>query len=340
MRALEYAKAFVRFGFRRISTCANGISIEYSCEGQASDPPVLLLSGHGTTKSQWYGWPRRLAQQGFFVVSMDSRDSGLSQRFAQANLRQQLWKMNLGLPFACPYLVSDMASDAVALLHTLGISQAHIVGMSMGGLVAQLMGVSFTQHCSSLTLIMTASDLPRSVHSSLLTHPQLLKSIVSHPAPHHQMTEEEYIENRLGLVRLTSSDPCDPQWLMECRDAFRSDWKRGGVDWGDEGGHRHTLAVQAWTQSAAFHAFRYELTRCNLPSLVLHGTHDPVIGVESGRKLAETLPNCSFLEYDGMHDLPTRLAKPLILAITAHLKGELKLENPSLLFRKQTAKIR
>jgi pimeloyl-ACP methyl ester carboxylesterase len=84
---------------------------------------------------------------------------------------------------------------------------------------------------------------------------------------------------------------------------------------------------------------RSQLPLCELPSLVLHGTHDPVIGVESGKSLAETLPNCSFLEYDGMHDLPPRLANPLIFAITAHLRGQLKLGDPCLRpLRRQTAK--
>jgi len=238
--------------------------------------------------------------------------------------------MNLGQPFSCPYLVSDLATDSMALLQSLGIPSAHIIGMSMGGLVAQLMGVLYPQRCSSLTLLMTATDLPRAVHTSFLARPQLLRSIMSHPSPHYEMSEEEYTENRLDLVCFTCSDPSDPQWQAECRDAFRNDWRRGGVDWGDEGGHRHTLAVQAWSQSPAFHSTYAQLSRCEVPALVLHGTRDPVIGVESGKKLAETLRNCSFLEYDAMHDLPPRLANPLIFAITAHLRGQLKLEDPSL----------
>jgi pimeloyl-ACP methyl ester carboxylesterase len=291
---------------------------------------VLLLSGHGTTKSQWYGWPKRIAQQGFYVISMDSRDTGLSQRFEQPSLKQQLWRLRFGLAFTYPYTLADLARDSASLLQTLNIPSAHIIGMSMGGLVAQLMGVYFPQQCSSLTLIMTGTDLPRAVHSSLLARPRILKSIVSHPSPHRGMSEEEYIENRIGLVRLTCSDPSNPQWLSECRAAFRNDWLRGGVDWGDQGGDRHTLAIQAWTQSPAFQALRSQLTRCELPSLVLHGRHDPVIGVEHGKQLAEDLPNSTFLEYDGMHDLPPRLADPLVFAITAHLRGQLKLEDSGL----------
>jgi pimeloyl-ACP methyl ester carboxylesterase len=270
---------------------------------------------------------------------MDSRDSGLSTRFPRPDVIKELWKMNLGQPFSSPYLVNEMANDSAALLECLGIPSAHIIGMSMGGLVAQLMGVHYPQYCNSLTMIMTATDLPRAVNSSFLAQPQLLTSIMRHPSPSPEMTEEEYIENRLGLVRFTSSNPSDPEWLVECRDAFRDDWRRGGVDWGDEGGHRHTLAVQAWTQSNDFHSTQSQLTRCELPSLVLHGTNDPVIGIESGKRLAETLPNCSFLEYDGMHDLPPRLANPLIFAITAHLRGQLKLEDPGLQqLRRQAAK--
>lgn len=311
------ATRFFKFGSRPIATTANGIRIEYSTEGKPSDPPVLLLAGHGCTKSQWYGWPRRLARQGFYVISMDSRDSGLSQRFP----RPRNWAMQLGWTSSPPYQVSDMAKDAMALLRNLGIAKAHIVGRSMGGLVAQLMGVNFPEYCASLTLIMTATDLPRAVRASLLKHPLLISRIIGHSSPNRSMTEETFIENRMKLVGYTCSEPTCPVWIAECREAFRADWRRGGVDWGDEGGSNHTLAVLAWTRSPAFKSFRAKLSRCEIPALVVHGTDDPVIDVAEGKDLARTLPNSTFFAYEGMHDLPLRHAPVLISTIEAHLRG-------------------
>src|SRR5271170_2742609 len=147
---------------------ANGIDIEYESFGRESDPALLLIMGFG---AQLTLWPRAfcegLAGRGFRVIRFDNRDAGKSTRLTDKgvpDVPRLLAQMAAGEPVAAPYLLSDMAADAVGLLDALGIERAHIVGASMGGMIAQLVAAEHPRRTKSLVSIMSTTgrrDLPQ-----------------------------------------------------------------------------------------------------------------------------------------------------------------------------------
>ena len=143
---------------------ANGIEIEYETAGDKSDPALLLIMGLG---AQLTIWPdalfHGLAKQGFFVIRFDNRDTGLSTDFGSwgvPNIADAFQRLMAGKKVDAPYLVKDMAADAVGLLDALGIDKAHMVGASMGGMIAQVVAAQYPERTRSLVSIMSTSGRP------------------------------------------------------------------------------------------------------------------------------------------------------------------------------------
>ena len=144
---------------------ANGITIEYEETGPPDAPVILLIMGLGM---QLIGWPEsfceRLAARGFRVVRFDNRDAGLSSRMPSAGplaTTAMMARALFGLPVRPPYTLDDMARDTVGLMDALGIGQAHVVGASMGGMIAQIVAIEHPKRVKSLTSIMSTSGDPR-----------------------------------------------------------------------------------------------------------------------------------------------------------------------------------
>jgi pimeloyl-ACP methyl ester carboxylesterase len=272
---------------------ANGIEIEVERQGEGE--PLVLLMGIG---AQLVLWPEpfcaRLVELGFSVIRMDNRDVGLSSHLRHLPIpdpRKALLRAALGLKVDAPYTLSDMARDVVGVLDVLGVGKAHIVGASMGGMIAQTVAIEHRERVLSLTSVMSTAGDRRHV---LATQPGALKALLG-PLPR---TREQAVQRMLNTFRAIGSrtHPVDENVLREM--AERS-YDRGQ---NPAGFARQMAAICAGgSRSNA-------LSKLQLPTLVIHGSQDPLIPVIAGRAMARTIPNARLLELGDMgHDLPRPL---------------------------------
>lgn len=276
---------------------ANGIGIEYESFGDENTETILLIMGLGT---QLTGWPETLCEclsdRGYRVIRFDNRDIGLSEHLADAavpNIPLVIGRHMLRFPPAVPYTLDDMAEDAVGLLDTLGIRQVHLVGASMGGMIAQLVAAGFPARTLSLTSIMSTSGnraLPRADRRA--TRALLMK-------PRDPLDPESVIVRNMR-VRKAVQSPLYPKSDAELYDAAALAFHRGGYD---PAGVARQLAA---TIVAADR--RQLLSRISVPSLVIHGDADPLVRLECGLDTARHLQNADLEIFPGMgHDFPAPL---------------------------------
>src|SRR5579872_4211345 len=261
------------------------LELEYDTFGRSGDPAVLLIMGLGT---QMIAWPapfcQALADNGFHVVRFDNRDIGLSTHLD--HLPQPRNIDFIARRVRPAYTLDDMAADAVGLLDVLEIRKAHIVGASMGGMIAQLVVINHQDRVLSLTSIMSAIGGRDHVAPSLKVLGRLLL-----PAP---KTREGRIERHVDTARLLAGgNPVDEARLRE--------FATLSVDRSyHPAGMRRQLAA-----SAAAPSRREALGRLQVPALVIHGMNDPLIPPENGRRTAAAIPGSRLVEISGMgHNLP------------------------------------
>ena len=276
---------------------ANGISLEYLSQGNPANPTLLLVMGLGT---QLTGWPAALCDDlvdlGYHVLRFDNRDVGLSQRMDHLpapNVPVLAGLRALGLPVRVGYTLDDMARDCIALLDALDISRAHIVGASMGGMIAQLIAAQFPGRTLSLTSIMSTTghrSLPgaeRSATRALMLQPE-------------DPTKETSIIERNVRVRKALQSRTHPKSDEEIRETAAAAVKRGGYY--PNGVARQLAAILASRHRRAL------LREVMAPALVLHGDEDPLVKVACGVDTANYLPNAELHIMKGMaHDFPTVL---------------------------------
>lgn len=276
---------------------ANGIALEYESFGRESDPCILLIMGLGT---QLTGWPdsfcEQLAEPGYRVIRYDNRDIGLSERFDQArapNIPLMMGLRTLGLPASAPYSLKDMAEDAVGLLDALHISAAHVVGASMGGMIAQLLAGHFPDRTMSITSIMSTTghrSLPRS-------DPDAARALMLKPKDPNDM---DSIVARNVRVRRAIQSPAYPKDDEELWDMAAQSVQRGGYQ--PDGVSRQLAAIISSRDR------RRLLQTIRVPALVIHGEEDPLVKVECGEDTARHIPNSELAVFPGMgHDLPAPL---------------------------------
>ena len=272
---------------------ANGIEIEVDVQGPADGPAVLLIMGLGM---QLIGWPQDFVQPlvdaGYRVIRHDNRDIGLSEGFDHAPRHNFVWqsmRARLGLPVRSPYTLQDMADDSVGVLDALGVDQAHVIGASMGGMIAQRVASSAPQRVKSLTSIMSSSGargLPG-------PHPTVAAGLFRNPPGR---SEEALVAFSMGFVRLIESPayPCGDDELRERLTAsVRRSYRPAGL-------LRQMLAIGADTGRRPD-----ELGRVRCPTLVLHGEADRLVPIEAGRDTARRIAGARFVGIPGMgHDLP------------------------------------
>lgn len=274
---------------------ANGIEIEVEDTGGDGRPVVMLVMGLGM---QLIAWPDAMVQglvdAGFRVVRHDNRDAGLSQGFDQAGNTNVLWqglRFRLGLQVQSAYGVQDMANDALGVLDALGIRQAHVVGASMGGMIAQRMAATAPGRVTSLTSIMSSSG------ARGLPGPgaDVLGLLMRRPAGR---SEDALIAHSVGLIRLIAG-PTYRQDDAAVADRLRHAMRRA---YRPKGLMRQMAAVGADVGRDAV------LSRIVCPTLVLHGDADPLVPIACGQDTARRIPGARFVTVPGMgHDLPPQV---------------------------------
>jgi pimeloyl-ACP methyl ester carboxylesterase len=266
---------------------ANGIELEYESIGNDRDPPVVLIMGLG---SQMIVWPaefcRMLADRGLRVIRFDNRDVGLSTRPAQQ------------------YTLDDMADDTAGLLDALALPDAHVVGISMGGFIAQLVAIRHPKRLRSLCVMMSSTG-DRSVG---MADPDILPLIMQ-PQPSDR---DGYIEYRVGISRRLSSPgyPFDEARIRKlAADAYdRAYYPLGG--------QRQLAAVMGSPDRTG------QLRDVRVPTLVMHGDKDAIVNVSGGEAVARAIPGAKLRVFPGLgHDMPAALWAPMVDAILENVRA-------------------
>ena len=288
---------------------ANGIGIEVEDQGPTSGEPLLLIMGLGMQLVAWpEGLVRALVQRGFRVIRFDNRDIGLSQRFDHLgipNIALDAFKYSVGLGVKSGYQLADMADDAAGVLAALGVSSAHVFGVSMGGMIAQHLAARQTLRVKSLTLMMTSSGARNLPGPSLKVRAAMLgrPAKASHPGDLSAL-----IEYYVRLYRLIGS-PGFP--TEEAVIAARVEgWLRRFNN--PASNLRQLAAIAADGDRSPL------LHRLTMPVQVIHGRDDALVPVAAGHDLARKITHARLNIIDGMgHDLPEALWPRFVSGIEA-----------------------
>lgn len=287
----------------------NGIKLAYEEQGDPRGEPLLLIAGLGL---QLISWPEEfcsaLAKEGFRVIRFDNRDSGLSSKmnhFGKQHLDLAIFKSLFRTPLFSGYTLYDMAKDATGLLDVLGIARAHIVGASMGGMIAQIIAARYPHRVLTLTSIMSTSGRPGLPGPTMEANQAMFTSLQN---PHDM---ESVIDHFVHLFRVIGSPAYPtPEVVLRKRvvDSVRRNVSVSGTS-------RQMMAVASTGDLVA------QLRTIKAPTLVIHGTDDPLVPVACGRDTAHWIAGATLHEIEGMgHDLPPALENPIAELIAAHCK--------------------
>jgi pimeloyl-ACP methyl ester carboxylesterase len=288
------------------SVAGNGIQIEYETFGNSSGQPLLLIIGLGVQMIHWdTDLCKDLAARGHYVIIFDNRDVGLSTKFGETdmpNIPEIFGKLLRGEKVNPPYTLDDMADDSVALLDALNIPKAHVCGMSMGGMIAQTIAIRHPERVSSLISIYSTTGNPQVPQPK----PEIIGILITSPPAERQA----FIEHMLVVFR-TISGPGFPPNEAWTRKIIGESYDRSFYP---EGMVRQFVAIL--TQRNRVPA----LSSIKVPTLVIHGTSDPLVSVEGGKDTARAIPGAELMLIEGMgHDLPHGGAWPRIIeAIAKH----------------------
>jgi len=284
---------------------ANGIRIEYEEFGPVAGEPVQLIMGLGAQLTRWpLGLIEMLTARGYRVIRFDNRDVGLSERFhaaGPANVAQIMADATAGKTPKSAYVLNDMAKDAVGLLEALKIARAHIVGASMGGMIAQMVAANHPERTLSLTSIMSSTGnraLPPA-------KPEAMAVLMTRP---ESQELEAIVANGIRAQR-TIGSPAYPATDAELRARIEEDFKRAYYP---DGFSRQMAAIIASGDR------REALKKITAPTVVLHGADDPLVPIDGGRDTAANIRDAELRVIPGMgHDLPMALFPVVVEAIEA-----------------------
>ena len=306
---------------------ANGIRIAFDTAGDPKSVPLLLIAGLGLQLTAWPDeFVEGLVELGFYVIRFDNRDSGLSTKFEHAgtpSLTLAWLKSALRLPLHPPYRLEDMADDAIGVLSALGVARAHVVGMSLGAMVGQLMAAKYPSRVLSLTSIMSSSGrrgLPGPT-------PAARRALLRRPRGRHGAGDvDAAVDYNVQLLQALGS-PAYPTPEKHLRRrvarALRRNCCPGGV-------LRQMLAVTACGDRTP------QLQTIVAPTLVIHGAADPLVPPACGADTAQAIPGARLEIIEGMgHDLPAQLLERLLALIDAHAHGKMAPDSTPRLFVKQ-----
>ncbi len=270
-------------------TANNGsIELYYETFGNPDDPTMLLVSGLGSQSVRYTDeWCQRLVDLGLFVVRFDNRDVGLSSKIED--------------PALADYTLSDMAADAIAVLDAVGSEAAHVMGFSMGGMIAQTMAIEHPERLLSMTSVMSTTGDRDVGHAS----PEAAKLLVTPARPDREGVVERAIE---GARAYGSPDHIDVERLRQMAETdFDRSFYPAGVA-------RQLAAIgRSGSRSEALRSVR-------VPTLVVHGDQDRLIDISGGRRTTEVIEGARFEVIEGMgHDYPPVFWDQLVALVADHI---------------------
>jgi pimeloyl-ACP methyl ester carboxylesterase len=292
----------------RTGTARSGnLDIYYEDMGDAGDPAVLLIMGLGAQLLLWRtAFCEKLVAEGLRVIRYDNRDTGLSskteRRHSPGPMLPRMVKFWLGVPTRSHYTLEDMADDGAAVLHHLGVDRAHVVGASMGGMIAQIFAARFRERTQSLGVIFSSNNrafLPPPA-------PRALLALLKGPPP--GSPREVIVDNAVRVSRILGS-PAYPAPEQRIRDEIIEGYERCYYPWGIP---RHFGAILA---SGSLTRYDEQITA---PTVVLHGRADKLQRPSGGRAVARAIADARLVLFDGMgHDLPEQLWDRVISELMA-----------------------
>lgn len=288
---------------------ANGLQIEYETFGDSKNPAMLLIMG---LACQLTHWPEELCESlaagGYYVIRFDNRDVGLSTKvdhLGKANLMKLSVASQFGISMRTPYQLEDLAQDTLALMDALQIKAAHVVGVSMGGMISQLLAILAPQRVLSLTLIMTNSGNPRLPGPTL----PLKLRLISRPK---NLDRESLIQHAMQTWRMMSGPGYRPE-ESELRRKTERNLTRGVFP---RGIARQTVAILHAKSRVP------QLKKLVTPTLIIHGKDDPLVRVAAAHDLAKHIAGAKLEIIPGMgHDLPTVLLPKFNDLILGHARA-------------------
>jgi pimeloyl-ACP methyl ester carboxylesterase len=281
---------------------ANGLTIEYETTGDPDRPAILLVMGLGAQLVYWQDeFCQALAARGFHVIRYDNRDVGLSTK--TEGPPPDVMAALQGDTSQATYTLVEMAADGIGLLDALGVGAAHVVGVSMGGMIAQNMAIHHPDRVLTLCSIMST---PNGDMSSDPASPEA-NAVLLRPPPR---SREEAVAQALEAARVVGS----PGFAVD-EDQIRA---RAALSY-----DRCFYPLGISRQLCAIIAsgdWRPSLAKLEVPTLVIHGGADPLVRPSWGRATAEAIPGAELLIVDGMgHDLPREASDTLVEAIVANI---------------------
>ena len=287
----------------------NGQRIAYCHYGNTAAPAIVLLMGLGLPGQ---AWPMTLLsyllQEGFQIIIPDNRDCGDSFRFpaekavTEKEVGKAIMRALAFMPVSGNYALEDMALDVEKLLNELQIRRAHVVGISMGGMIAQVLATQCPNRVASIVTIASASGNPKTGLGNL----KAIQALIARPKERTPEAVRAYFENVFYTLAGSDYKPevGEMRFLLNAVDRIHYD---------AEGAYRQLLAILMSGNRAK------QLRRLHVPTLVIHGTDDPLLPFEAGKELADLIPGARLESINGMgHQLPEKLMPRIGKLIARH----------------------
>ena len=288
------------------AACGENVEIFYEDLGNLADTPILLIMGVGAQLPMWPdGFCAQLLKQGYRVIRFDHRDTGLSTKMrgrrATGSVYPRVLRYLVGRTSPVPYTLIDLAEDVIGVLDHLGIERTHVVGASMGGMIAQVLSGRHPDRVRSLGLIMTSSGSPL----SSIPKWRVIRLAFDPPAKDAPAEDKLAIEVRnISVINGPNFLPPLDQLRRRVEElTARSDYPQGMLRQFDA--ILGTGSLMRYTR------------RITAPTVVIHGSEDPMVRPRNGRNVARAIEGARYVVVDGMgHDLPEPVWRPVVEALT------------------------